>query len=493
MELLVHVNKRLKSRAKVKLPIEALLGQFQDPLATPFVTNFTILYIKMGYPRLDAEKQAELIPPLMGCLEGRPPNHQDSLLQMMIPALQHIKMPRTVQERCDMFRLGDRPLTRRLLLDYMMDVLLLPYSEKALKRVLGESPLSPENLEKAKLGILTFLSSEVMSEAEVACHFVVASSDTRHSVATSADMELKKVMGSVDWNSPEILSKLFSIFQGSVTIKGQVVFDCLFGANLNAKLRSMAVQFVHHMCLNCDDAKFAMFDAVLLSGMVKVISEAKEDPKLRSLAYVAVGKIARRSPHRVAKDIALVQQFFDAMCQEDTETRLAVQEALSMMSRSFKEIDATNLQLLEALLMQNIDKVEPQARVVAVQYAAAVFPSNHVPSRYILMLGAGDVKDDIRIESVKALRGVSGGEEKGDMAALREKSQHKYTVGNAVMPFNPLTYTEIVLYLRMCLAQNAGLRPTPNLTEMQDQAPAVSSYVTQLLSQFPGDVGPISS
>ncbi|KAK7476082.1 hypothetical protein BaRGS_00032709 [Batillaria attramentaria] len=241
-----------------------------------------------------------------------------------------------------------------------------------------------------------------------------------------------------------------------------------------------------------------------------------QDPKLRSLAYVAVGKIARRSPHRVAKDIALVQQFFDAMCQEDTETRLAVQEALSMMSRSFKEIDATNLQLLEALLMQNIDKVEPQARVVAVQYAAAVFPSNHVPSRYILMLGAGDVKDDIRIESVKALRGVSGGEEKGDMvemtsdenklpdfvtmitfikekAALREKSQHKYTVGNAVMPFNPLTYTEIVLYLRMCLAQNAGLRPTPNLTEMQDQAPAVSSYVTQLLSQFPGDVGPISS
>lgn len=36
-------------------------------------------------------------------------------------------------------------------------------------------------------------------------------------------------------------------------------------------------------------------------------------------------------------------------------------------------------------------QVEPQARVVAVQYAAAVFPSDHVLSRYILMLGAGDV------------------------------------------------------------------------------------------------------
>ena len=45
------------------------------------------------------------------------------------------------------------------------------------------------------------------------------------------------------------------------------------------------------------------------------------------------------------------------MSQEDTETRLAVQEALSMMSGAFQQIDSTNLQLLEALLMQNIDKV----------------------------------------------------------------------------------------------------------------------------------------
>ncbi|XP_076462653.1 proteasome adapter and scaffold protein ECM29-like isoform X2 [Babylonia areolata] len=577
MELLVHVNKRLKSRSRIQLPVEALLSLFQDKEATPFVTNFTILYIKMGYPRMDFEKQAELIPLLMSCLESRPANHQDLLMQLMIPALQHVKMPRTVEERRQKFQLGDKPVTRQLLLDYMMDLLLLPYSyhnvapsgegpppptpapppgvsEKALKRVLGESPLTPENLEKAKMGVLNFLGSEIFSESEVVCHYVIGSSDTRHSVATSADMELKKITGSVDWNSTEILTKLFSIFQGTVAVKGQpqikaeerrspvctrirlkifpfflrareavnmfpsciqVVFDCLFGANPNAKLRSMAVQFVHHMCLNCEETKFAMFDAVLLSGMVKVIGEAKEDPKLRSLAYVAVGKIARRSPHRVAKDIALIQRFFEAMCQEDTETRLAVQEALSMMSSSFRQIDETNLQLLEALLMQNIDKVEPQARVVAAQYAAAVFPANHVPSRYILMLGAGDVKDDIRLESVKALRGVASTEDpteksqrkNGDRlpdfvsmisfikekAALREKSQHKYVVGNVVMPFNPLTYTEIVLYLRMCLAQDAGQPPTPQLSELQDQAPAVASFLSSLLSQHPTDTGPVQS
>ena len=43
MELLVHVNKRLKSRPKVQLPVEALMTQYQDPQATPFVTVI-ILY-----------------------------------------------------------------------------------------------------------------------------------------------------------------------------------------------------------------------------------------------------------------------------------------------------------------------------------------------------------------------------------------------------------------------------------------------------------------
>ena len=43
--------------------------------------------------------------------------------------------------------------------------------------------------------------------------------------------------------------------------------------------------------------------------------------------------------------------------QEEPERRLAVQEALSMMSPAFRNLDASNLRLMEALLMQNIEKV----------------------------------------------------------------------------------------------------------------------------------------
>lgn len=50
---------------------------------------------------------------------------------------------------------------------------------------------------------------------------------------------------------------------------------------------------------------------------------------------------------------------------------------------------------------------------------------------------------------------------------------------------------QIVVYLRMCLAQKAGLNPTPVLSQLQDQAPVVAACVSQLLSQNPGDDGPV--
>ena len=59
--------------------------------------------------------------------------------------------------------------------------------------------------------------------------------------------------------------------------------------------------------------KFKPISPVLLSGMVKLLGDAKDDARLLNLTYVAIGKIVRRSPHLVSKDIGLVQKFFDAM------------------------------------------------------------------------------------------------------------------------------------------------------------------------------------
>ncbi|CAG2064457.1 unnamed protein product [Timema podura] len=43
MELLIHINKRIKSRPLIQLPVESLLLQYQDPAASSFVTVSCIL------------------------------------------------------------------------------------------------------------------------------------------------------------------------------------------------------------------------------------------------------------------------------------------------------------------------------------------------------------------------------------------------------------------------------------------------------------------
>uniref|UniRef100_A0A2C9KR44 TOG domain-containing protein n=1 Tax=Biomphalaria glabrata TaxID=6526 RepID=A0A2C9KR44_BIOGL len=527
LKLLAHIKTRLKSRNQIKLPLDALLTQFQDPTATPFITNFTILFIKIGYPRVEPDKQAELVPLLINCLDGRSQNHQDSLLQLLLPALRHLKMPKTEAECRSKFQLADKPGVKQLVLDYFMDVLLLTYnshvtsapasadgselpsqppnvppppglSQTSFKRLIGETPMVPEELEKAKLSIITFLASGVLTESETVCHFVVASSDTRHSVATSADMELKKITGSVDWNSKEILSKLFSLFQGTVIVNGQplikpedrrsavsprirlkifplllkareatnmfpaclqIVFDCLFGVNPNAKLRVMAVEFVHHICLNCEESKFAMFDVILLNGLLKLINESKEDAKLRSLAYVAVGKIGRRSPNKISKDLQVVQLFFDALCQEDGETRMAVQEALSLMAEAFRSLDDTNQRLMEALLLQNIDK------------------------------------EDIKSECKKALRNTqipTLSSKQSDEQKLPDFVEMMRYIVDKKYQCHPDTYfCQVLLYLRMCLSQLAGIAVDWNLENLPDQVPSLLATVKSLLEKYPGDDGPI--
>lgn len=45
--------------------------------------------------------------------------------------------------------------------------------------------------QQCKLGIVKFMEAKQIPEVETVVHLVVASSDTRHGVATAADLELK--------------------------------------------------------------------------------------------------------------------------------------------------------------------------------------------------------------------------------------------------------------------------------------------------------------
>uniref|UniRef100_A0A8C2YS99 Ecm29 proteasome adaptor and scaffold n=1 Tax=Chinchilla lanigera TaxID=34839 RepID=A0A8C2YS99_CHILA len=577
MELLVHLNKRIKSRPKIQLPVETLLVQYQDPAAVSFVTNFTIIYVKMGYPRLPVEKQCELAPTLLTAMEGKPQPQQDSLMHLLIPTLFHMKYPVESSKSASPFNLAEKPKTVQLLLDFMLDVLLMPYgyvlnesqsrqnsssaqgsssnsgggsgipqpppgmSFYAAKRVIGDNPWTPEQLEQCKLGIVKFIEAEQVPELEAVLHLVIASSDTRHSVATAADLELKSKQSLIDWNNPAIINKMYKVYLGDIPLKTkegavlkpelkrdpvstrvklkivphllrsrqaaetfpaniQVVYDGLFGTNTNSKLRTLSLQFVHHICITCPEIKIKPLGPMLLNGLTKLINEYKEDPKLLSMAYSAVGKLSSRMPHLFTKDIALVQQLFEALCKEEPDTRLAIQEALSMMVGAYSALEGAQRTLMEALVASYLIKPEVQVRQVAVKFASTVFPSDHIPSRYLLLLAAGDPREEVHGEAQRVLRCLPGKNKNEGTSKqmpsfpemvyyIQEKASHrmktpvKYMTGTTVLPFNPAAFGEIVLYLRMCLAHSAGVVPTSqSLADMQDHAPAIGRYIRTLMS-----------
>ncbi|KAK6324485.1 hypothetical protein J4Q44_G00038270 [Coregonus suidteri] len=571
MELLVHLNKRIKSRPLIQLPVETLLVQYQDPAAASFVTNFTIIYIKMGYPRLEVGKQCELAPTLLTAMEGKPEPQQDSLMHLLIPSLYHMKYPKASSNSSKMaapFILIEKPKTVQLLLEFMLDVLcdalwvsvwVMPYgfvlnepptrpapsspqgssgpgaaaagqglpqpppgmSVYAAKRVIGEAQWSPEQLEQCKLGIVKFIEAEQVPEVETVIHLVVASSDTRHGVATAADLELKSKQSIIDWNNPLIVNKMYKVYLGDIPLKTKgaslkrelkhepvstrvkmKILPHLLRSRLAAECFPANIQFVHHICQVCPDTNKPL-GLMLLNGLTKLINEYKEDPKLMCMAYSAVGKLSSRMPQLFTKDIALVQQFFEAMCKEEPDVRLAIQEALSMMVGAYANLQGALLNLMEALVAAYMGKPEVQVRQVAMKYASTVFAPDHVPSRYLLLLAAGDPREEVCSEAQRVLRALPAkkSEKVGckpmpsfpdmvayiqEKAAQRMKTPAKYVVGTYTLPFNPSAFGEMVLYLRMCLAHSAGATPiSKSLADMQDDAPAIGRYVHTLLSNEP--------
>lgn len=133
-----------------------------------------------------------------------------------------------------------------------------------------------EDLENLKKGVCRFLCSGVFSDEDVLVPLVLASSDTRFSVATPAIAEMNKVNSSLDWSNPSLAAPLYTLFLGNGSkiadrkisacstrlrqkllqyllkskgkgvnvVRGvQVIFEALFGENTNQKCKVLALQF----------------------------------------------------------------------------------------------------------------------------------------------------------------------------------------------------------------------------------------------------------
>jgi hypothetical protein len=65
-----------------------------------------------------------------------------------------------------------------------------------------------------KIGILKFLAFNIYKCEEILLHFIIGSSDTRYAVVNAAELHIKRIVGSVDFNDAIIVKMLFHAFLG---------------------------------------------------------------------------------------------------------------------------------------------------------------------------------------------------------------------------------------------------------------------------------------
>ncbi|XP_076224219.1 proteasome adapter and scaffold protein ECM29 isoform X2 [Nomia melanderi] len=557
MELLIHINKRIKSRPQVQLPVEALLLQYQDPAASSFVINFTIIYIKLGYPRMEMERQANLVPSVLNAIEGKPLSHQDSLLHIIMPVLGHINIPTDPDKRTSLLGLQDKPYVAKQLLSFMLDVLLLPYgsdwsqfpvppglNEYAFKRVIGEKAPTAEQLEQTKLGIVKFLAGGFFPDPDIFIHLIVAAADTRFSVANMADLELKKIVNTLDWSSKQLATPLYTLFLGidpveeykpemkrlpastrirlkllhylcRITIPHsiimaciEVVFHSLFGENTNPKLKSMALQFTLNIVQQCSPSPLVHVDGLILNGMMQFISEGEDSQKI--MAYTIIGQLGQRVPSLINKKSNMLRNLFDTLVSTEGDLRRAVRDALISITSSFvlNKEDETNIAAMNDLLSTYIESPESNVRFVAMHCAASIFPPDDPPSRYLLLLASGDSKHEISTEAIKVLYGVVHKTEidkqENSQIVLPDfqklivyiyskmqtrmptSNSGKVNVESKVLPFSVPVFTQIITYLRICLARSANVTISNEpLQHPCESTPLIAQYLKDLYKHQP--------
>ena len=556
LELLAQINRLLKSRECVQLPVEALFLQYQDPECTQFVRNFTILYLKMGFTRLRPAKQLEYLPQLISSIAGKPQPQQMCLLQLAIPvfALFSDDSSSSAMKQVHEVLSKDKTILD-VFLSLALDVLILPYgavagnmsdpqkldvpaglSRVALQQVLS-CGITSDNLETIKLGILKFFSADLFDTTVIQVHLVVAMSDSRHTISGYADHQVKRITEASDWEHSNVMNKLMSIFLGSINLPGkqavppdecrtaasiplqlkmfpfllksrkcanifpaclQIVFQVDQGEGRNQakqKLKKFRIQFIHHLCEFSSDKIISIMSPVLLSTLLKFIAN-DDQPDLERITFLAIGKIAKRSPTLFHKDTTVIQSLFQALHSKDPDTGLDILQALSIIAKASKDATPQALALIEALVLDNVIQENPQCRLAALQISNILFPTNHVKSRYACLLASADMRNDIREEAKRGLLVCQHEQSENNdspnfpdfcnMVCFIHQTLHDgngykqgYVTVAGTLPFSPAVFINMLQYLQRCLSSGSAV--TQEDTDNDQSLIPISKYVQKIL------------
>ncbi|CAL8083663.1 unnamed protein product [Calicophoron daubneyi] len=196
---------------------------------------------------------------------------------------------------------------------------------------------------------------------------------------------------------------------------------------------------------------------------------------VRARGFDLLSRFLTRDPNYLLKDPVQLPRLFDVLTEDNpTELKLAAAHCLRRLAVTFQDAQRQNypalraqLGKLERLLYENIEKPDPLCRLVAVNFAGMIYPSDHIPTRYLILQALGDKDPRVRAEACMAFEQF-----------LDPNIIHDIVYGRVRLPSfvefvnhdtqhsrkNPFVEVErlipVVQFIRLCLlATRGGLTP----------------------------------
>ncbi|XP_020682977.1 proteasome adapter and scaffold protein ECM29 [Dendrobium catenatum] len=455
MEILTHVNKRVKHRLEIGLPVLELWKIYCEATGFPMVRNFCIVYIEMCFDRLPAEEKANMAPDLLVNVSKLPTQHQDIILRIILKVIGECHSSQLDENIGVKYKSCDGK-DRQLFVEFCLHTIL--YQPPSLgvgcpaglsmaqsDRITGKLPLKGDVLLKRKLGILNVIESMQLTPMVAYPIYLAASSDSQEHVAKRGEDFLKRKTAGVNLDDPDLINRLFILFNGTTSVESlptdfrvtpvnntlrlqlmtvfcrsvaaanafpsalQCIFSCIYGSGTTSRLKQLGMEFTVWVFKHALIDRLKLMGPVILNAILRQLdgsSLAETDAiakDAKSFAFQAIGLLAVRMPQLFRDKIDMAVRLFTLLKLEDQSLRLTIQESVTSLGIAYKDAPLAVLKELEAFLLENCQAEQSEVRFCVMRWATSLFCLHHCPSRYICMLGNEDTKMDIREMALEGL------------------------------------------------------------------------------------------
>nr|CBX24400.1 hypothetical_protein [Oryza glaberrima] len=446
MEILSHINKRVKHRPEISLPMLDLWRIYTESTSSTIVRNFCIVYIEMAFERLLSEDKGSIAPDLLINISNVTEQHQGIILRLVVKAI----------GECNTHKVGDNVASKYqsisgsnddlVFADFCFHTVLYQTPPQGVgcpaglsvaqsDRVTGKQPLKGDTLTSRKLGILNVIEAMQLAPEIVYPLYLAAASDSQESVTKRGEELLKRKASAVNLEDSNLMKKLFTLFNGTASAENiaaelkvapahSSLQVRLMGNGTTSRLKQLGMEFTVWVFKHAANDQLKLIGPVILSGILRSLdgsSTTEADSSSRDIkifAYQAIGLLATRMPNLFSNKTDMAIRLFTALRLEEQSLRLTIQEAATALATAYKGASVVILKDLEALLLENSQMEQSEVRFSAVRWATTLYDMKHCPSRYICMLGASDVKLDIREMALTGLNLLNDERESSAIATV---------------------------------------------------------------------------